>query len=165
MKYNKWCKKLRNKNIIMRSELNVTHSTKWKAEAFGDHPIAFVSWWLLRCCIVTWPRCCNQVTWLDDLPVSGREGVPSPVSVQGGNLPSDMDGFCYPLWNQSVSWWRMETSLREWVRKNIMENFPCILNDQPISPSQFIKKVCALNDKFVHFFHFLRTSYNIVKLL
>ena len=34
--------------------------------------------------------------WLDDLPVDGREGVPSPVSVQGGALPGDVDGFRYP---------------------------------------------------------------------
>ena len=81
----------------MRSELNVTHSKKWKAEACGsDHRIAFVSWWLLRCHVVTWPGCWNRVTWLDDLPVDGREGVPSPVSVQGGALPGDVDGFRYP---------------------------------------------------------------------
>ena len=38
---------------IMRSELNVNQSKKWKAEAFDDHPIAFVSWWLLRCRVIT----------------------------------------------------------------------------------------------------------------
>ena len=80
----------------MRSELNVTHRKKWKAEAFSDHPIAFVSWWLLRCLVVTWPGCWNRVTWLDDLPVDGREGVPSLVSVQGWALPGDVDGFRYP---------------------------------------------------------------------
>ena len=105
----------------MRSELNVTHSKKLKEEVFGDHPIAFVSWWLLWCPVATWPGCWNRVTWLDDLPVDGREVVPSLVSVQGGALPGDVDGFRYPLQNQSVSWWRMETSFSEseclrWLR-------------------------------------------------
>ena len=100
----------------MRSELNVTHSKKWKTEAFGDHPIAFVSRWLLRCRVVTRPGCWNRVTWLHDLPVDGREGGPSPVSVQDGALPGNVYGFRFPLRNQWVSWWRMETSFsREWV--------------------------------------------------
>ena len=71
----------------MRSELNVTHSKKWKAEAFGDHAIAFVSWWLLRCRFVTWPGCWNRVTWLDYLPVDGREGCAFPSLRSGWRSP------------------------------------------------------------------------------
>ena len=52
-------------NCFMRSELNVTHTKKWTAGAFGDHPIAFVSWWLLLCRVVTWPAvwCCPCTWW------------------------------------------------------------------------------------------------------
>ena len=126
----------------MRSELNVTHSKKWKAEAFGDHPIAFVSWWLLRCRVVTWPGCWNRVTWLGDLPVDSR-GVclprsrfrvglslvmwmasastpppppppPPPPHPHPPHPPPPTPPPPHPpLRNQSVSWGRMETSFSE----------------------------------------------------
>ena len=60
----------------MRSELNVTRSKKWKAEAFGDHPIAFVSRWLLRC----QEKSCDVEIGSRDCMISrymaGRVGLP-----------------------------------------------------------------------------------------
>ena len=72
---------------ILGSELNITHSKKWKAEALGDNPIAFVSWWLLWCRVVTWPGCWNLVTWLDDLPVDGTPVFeqPDPTAQTGSH--------------------------------------------------------------------------------
>ena len=100
----------------MRSELNVTQSKKWKAEAFGDQPFAFVSRWLLRCRVVTWPRYWYRVTWLDDLPVDGREVVTSPVSVKGGALPGNVDDFRYPTAEPiSLLVEDGDLLLREWV--------------------------------------------------
>ena len=79
-----------NNMILMRSELNVTHSKRRKAEAFGDPTIAFISWWLL-------PR--RVDTCMTRMLKSGYVTGWSPVRWPGGcAFPSLGSGWGYPWW-------------------------------------------------------------------
>ena len=55
-------------------------------ESFGDHPIAFFSWWLLRCRIVTWPDSVCELPHIwecDAALVHGGAGVLGIVDALG----------------------------------------------------------------------------------